>query len=109
LAGNRLSYRDGIPTALLIADDIQFLEALDDATEWTAQKELLRSSSEPSVTKGAPSSSHRVVKKNRVAAQFDIRLRNRLGNGKACAMPSTLLDRSPRRVADMRRNRGGKT
>jgi ATP-dependent helicase Lhr and Lhr-like helicase len=66
LAGNRLSNRDGIPTAVLIADDIQFLEALDDATEWTAQKELLRSSSEPSVTKGAPSSSHRVVKKNRL-------------------------------------------
>ena len=42
LAGNRLLYRDGIPTAVLIADDIQFLEALDDATEWTAQKELLR-------------------------------------------------------------------
>ena len=62
LAGNRLLYRDGIPTAVLIADDIQFLEA----TEWTAQKELLRSSSEPSVTKGAPSSSHRVVKKNRL-------------------------------------------
>jgi ATP-dependent Lhr-like helicase len=42
LAGNRLLYRDGIPTAVLIADDIQFLEALDDAKEWTAQKELLR-------------------------------------------------------------------
>jgi hypothetical protein len=26
LAGNRLSYRDGIPTAVLIADDIQFLK-----------------------------------------------------------------------------------
>ena len=62
LAGNRLLYRGGIPTAVLIADDIQFLEA----TEWTAQKELLRSSSEPSVTKGALSSSHRVVKKNRL-------------------------------------------
>jgi len=42
LAGNRLLYRDGIPTAVLVADDIQFLEALDDAKEWTAQKELLR-------------------------------------------------------------------
>jgi len=42
LAGNRLLYRDGIPTAVLIADDIQFLEALDNAKEWIAQKELLR-------------------------------------------------------------------
>ena len=42
LAGNRLLYRDGIPTAVLVADNIQFLETLDDATEWTAQKELLR-------------------------------------------------------------------
>ena len=38
LAGNRLLYRDGIPTAVLAADNIQFLETLDDATEWTAQK-----------------------------------------------------------------------
>ena len=30
LAGNRLLYRDGIPTAVLAADDIQFLESLDD-------------------------------------------------------------------------------
>jgi hypothetical protein len=35
-------YRDGIPTAVLIADDIRFLESLDDAKEWIAQKELLR-------------------------------------------------------------------
>jgi ATP-dependent helicase Lhr and Lhr-like helicase len=42
LAGNRLLYRDGIPTALLAADDIAFLETLDDATAWTAQKALLR-------------------------------------------------------------------
>jgi len=42
LSGNRLLYRDGIPTAVLIADDIRFLESLGDAKEWTAQKELLR-------------------------------------------------------------------
>ena len=42
LAGNRLLYRDGIPTAVLAADNIQFLETLDDASEWTAQKALLR-------------------------------------------------------------------
>jgi ATP-dependent helicase Lhr and Lhr-like helicase len=42
LVGNRLLYRDGIPTAVLAADDIRFLETLDDAREWTAQKALLR-------------------------------------------------------------------
>jgi ATP-dependent Lhr-like helicase len=42
LAGNRLLYRDGIPTAVLAADNIQFLESLDAASEWTAQKALLR-------------------------------------------------------------------
>jgi ATP-dependent Lhr-like helicase len=42
LAGNRLLYRDGIPTAVLAAGDTQFLETLDDAREWTAQKALLR-------------------------------------------------------------------
>jgi ATP-dependent Lhr-like helicase len=42
LAGNRLLYRDGIPVALFAADDIQFLEDLDAATAWTAQKALLR-------------------------------------------------------------------
>ena len=42
LAGNRLLYRDGVPTAVLAADDIQFLETLDDAREWIAQKALLR-------------------------------------------------------------------
>ena len=47
LAGNRLLYRGGIPTAGLIADDIQFLEALDNAKEWIAQKELLRGQAPP--------------------------------------------------------------
>ena len=42
LAGNRLIYRDGIPMAVLAADDIQFLETLDDASAWTARKALLR-------------------------------------------------------------------
>jgi ATP-dependent helicase Lhr and Lhr-like helicase len=42
LAGNRLLYRDGIPTAVLAAGEIRFLETLDDAREWTAQKALLR-------------------------------------------------------------------
>jgi hypothetical protein len=35
-------YRDGIPTAMLVADGIQFLETFDPAKEWTAQKQLLR-------------------------------------------------------------------
>jgi ATP-dependent Lhr-like helicase len=35
-------YRDGVPTAMLAAGDIRFLESLDDATEWAAQKALLR-------------------------------------------------------------------
>ena len=42
LAGNRLLYCDGIPTALLAAGEVQFLETLDVASEWTAQKALLR-------------------------------------------------------------------
>jgi ATP-dependent Lhr-like helicase len=42
LTGNRLLYRDGIAVALLAADNIQFLEQLDPAAEWTAQKALLR-------------------------------------------------------------------
>jgi len=42
LEGNRLLYRDGIPAAVLIGNDIQFLETLDNAKQWIAQKELLR-------------------------------------------------------------------
>ena len=54
LAGNRLLYRDGIPTAVLAAGDIQFLETLDDAREWTAQKVLLRGPvHEPSILPNA--------------------------------------------------------
>jgi ATP-dependent helicase Lhr and Lhr-like helicase len=42
LAGNRLPDRDGIPTAMLAAGGIQLLVPLDSATEWAAQKALLR-------------------------------------------------------------------
>jgi ATP-dependent Lhr-like helicase len=42
LTRNRVLYRDGLPSAVLVADDIQFLEAFDNAQEWAAQKELLR-------------------------------------------------------------------
>jgi ATP-dependent Lhr-like helicase len=41
-AGNRLLYHDGIPTAVLTSGEIKFLETLDDAMAWTAQKALLR-------------------------------------------------------------------
>jgi ATP-dependent Lhr-like helicase len=42
LTGNRLLYRDGVPIAVLAAGDVQFLEALDAASEWEAHKALLR-------------------------------------------------------------------
>src|SRR5207247_11340305 len=42
LTGNRLLYRDGLPTALLAGGDVQFLETLDTATQWEARKALLR-------------------------------------------------------------------
>jgi ATP-dependent Lhr-like helicase len=42
LTGNRLLYRDGIPIALMSGGEVQFLETLDAATEWEAQKALLR-------------------------------------------------------------------
>ncbi len=42
LTGNRLLYRDGLPIALLVAGNVQFLETLDAASEWEAHKALLR-------------------------------------------------------------------
>jgi ATP-dependent helicase Lhr and Lhr-like helicase len=42
LTGNRLLYRDGIPIAFMSGGEVQFLETLDAATEWEAQKALLR-------------------------------------------------------------------
>jgi ATP-dependent helicase Lhr and Lhr-like helicase len=42
LTGNRLLYRDGLPTALLAGGDVQFLETLDTATQWEARKALVR-------------------------------------------------------------------
>ena len=43
LTGNRVLYRDGVPIAMLVAGDVQFLETLDAASEWAAHKALLRS------------------------------------------------------------------
>ncbi len=41
LTGNRLLYRDGIPVAFLAGGDVQFLEELDERSEWEARKALL--------------------------------------------------------------------
>jgi len=42
LTGNRLLYRDGLPVALLAGGEVQFLEKLDERSEWEARKALLR-------------------------------------------------------------------
>jgi ATP-dependent helicase Lhr and Lhr-like helicase len=42
LTGNRLLYRDGLPIAMLIGGEVRFLEELDPAAEWEANKALLR-------------------------------------------------------------------
>jgi ATP-dependent helicase Lhr and Lhr-like helicase len=42
LTGNRLLYRDGLPVALLAGGDVQFVETLDERSEWEARKALLR-------------------------------------------------------------------
>src|SRR5262249_27108724 len=42
LTGNRVLYRDGLPIALFAGGEVQFLEALDPATQWQARKALLR-------------------------------------------------------------------
>jgi len=58
LTGNRLLYRDGIPIALLVGGDVQFLERLDANEEWQARKALLRgaaaSQTRPSVESPHP-------------------------------------------------------
>jgi ATP-dependent helicase Lhr and Lhr-like helicase len=43
LTGNRLLFRDGLPVAWLAGGKVQFLDALDTATEWEVRKLLLRS------------------------------------------------------------------
>ena len=50
LTGNRLLYRDGLPVAIRAAGDVQFLQELDAAEQWEAQKALLRASPAPSLT-----------------------------------------------------------
>jgi ATP-dependent Lhr-like helicase len=42
LTGNRLLYRDGLPIALLLGGEVQFLETLEPAETWQARKVLRR-------------------------------------------------------------------
>jgi ATP-dependent Lhr-like helicase len=49
LTGNRVLYRDGIPTAVLAGGEVQFLEDLDTPTQWQARKLLLRGAVPPSL------------------------------------------------------------
>ncbi len=42
LTVNRVLYRDGLPVALFAGGEVQFLETLDNATQWQAKKGLLR-------------------------------------------------------------------
>ena len=50
LAGNRVLYRDGVPTASLSVGEVTFFSDLDPATEWQARQVLLRAP----VKRGAP-------------------------------------------------------
>jgi ATP-dependent helicase Lhr and Lhr-like helicase len=43
LTDNRLIYRDGLPVATLSAGKVDFLTALDAASQWEAEKRLMRS------------------------------------------------------------------
>ena len=43
LTGNRVLYRDGLPLALFAAGEVQYLDALEGASEWEARNALLRS------------------------------------------------------------------
>jgi ATP-dependent Lhr-like helicase len=43
LTGSRLLYRDGLPVALLVSGEVQFLETLDEESAWALRKVLLRS------------------------------------------------------------------
>jgi ATP-dependent helicase Lhr and Lhr-like helicase len=49
LTGNRLLYRDGLPVALLAGGEVQFIETLDNPTQWEAQKALLRGAVPPAL------------------------------------------------------------
>jgi len=42
LTGNRVLYRDGVPIASLMANEVRFIETLDAETQWSARAALLR-------------------------------------------------------------------
>ncbi len=42
LAGNRVLYRDGVPVALLVGGEVEFLAELPPAEQWEARNKLLR-------------------------------------------------------------------
>jgi hypothetical protein len=50
LAGNRVLYRDGVPTASLSVGEVTFFSELDPATEWQARQVLLRAPVRGTVT-----------------------------------------------------------
>ncbi len=52
LAGNRVLYRDGVPIAVQVAGEAQFLATLDPAAAWQAHNALLR---KPAAAAGKPS------------------------------------------------------
>jgi ATP-dependent Lhr-like helicase len=55
LTGNRLLYRDGLPVAALAAGEVQFLQDMEAAAEWEAQKALLRAQPAPAtMPEGTP-------------------------------------------------------
>ena len=49
LTGNRVLYRDGVPLAVSVGGQVQFLAELDPAAEWQARKLLLRSAAPPAL------------------------------------------------------------
>jgi len=49
LAGNRVLYRDGVPIAVQIGGETQFLETLASGDEWAARNALLRQPLPPSL------------------------------------------------------------
>ena len=49
LTGNRVLYRDGLPVALFVGGQAQFLEDLDPETEWQAKKALRRGAVPPAL------------------------------------------------------------
>jgi len=49
LAGNRVLYRDGVPIAVQVGGETQFLETLVSGDEWAARNALLRQPLPPSL------------------------------------------------------------